>query len=171
MPPFTVPLKGLRFHHLSTVAAHHQIKIITCWAVAKHMHICREECKRVKSAWGVPGCTQEFFSFMSPNPHLLSPGSWFRSGAYRTCHLQHRIQLQAGKAKTVKNVLGHLCSVPPSKGVGYLDIFAGKTPEYVSSTPRGWGKSLLIYFKVIHIKLASCNFSCVIFASLRFLVI
>ncbi len=43
MPPLTMLLKGLRFHHLPTVAAHYQIHLIMCWAMAIYVHICREE--------------------------------------------------------------------------------------------------------------------------------
>lgn len=50
MSPLTVLLKGLRFHHLATVATHHQIEIIMCWAVTIYVHIWGGEYK-IESKW------------------------------------------------------------------------------------------------------------------------
>ncbi len=41
VPPLAVLLKGLRLHHLPTVAAHHQIDVVVRRAVAIRVHICR----------------------------------------------------------------------------------------------------------------------------------
>lgn len=73
MLPLTVLLKGLRLHHLPTVAAHHQVDLIVRWAVAIYVHICRGEKQNTAEAKHISGVTlnapRGSLSFMG---HLLS---------------------------------------------------------------------------------------------------